>query len=260
MKKFAFYILILLPGAAAAETPSLWGDKTKVTLGASAGIAPEYMGADDMRAVLVPQVNVSRGIFFADSRRGIGVQYRNDNGFAARTAIAYEPGRSEKAGVLRPGSKDLRGMGEIDASALWNIALAQDVTPWLTVNGEANIHLGGQKHRGHDFRIGVEGKVLANERDTLKVNANLHGGNSDYQQTWFGVSPAQAARSAFPAFKAGKGIHAVSAGAAWERQLDAHWTLGANVQWTQITGDAKDSPLVREKSGVTALGTVKYAF
>lgn len=260
MKHPALLLIAALPFLAHAQQGTLWGDETRIGVGVAAGFTPEYVGSKDYRFTAVPNLNISRGIFFADLRRGVGVQYRNDRGFAARTSIAYDPGRGVKRQLLRPGSRRLEGMGKIDASAVWNITLALEITPWLGINGEANIHLGGQEDRGNDFRIGMESKVFGNGRDTIKLDANAHIGDGDYNQTYFGVSPAQAVASGYRFHSPGSGVYGVSAGIGWERQLDANWAIGANARLMQLTGDVAKSPIVERKTSATVLATVRYSF
>lgn len=258
--KNLFLLCAVVPFGVWAQDGSLWGDETKVSVGLGLGATPEYVGAQDFRLAALPHVRVSRGIFFADVRQGVGVQYRNAHGFAVRSSVAYDAGRDEKRGLLRPGSARLQGMGKVEGSAVWNVALAQEVMPGISVHGEGNVHLGGQKNRGHDFRVGVEGKVLENPRDTVKVHAQVHGGDGDFNQTYFGVTAAQAAGSGFRPHRMRGGVYGVSAGASWERKWDDHWTVGANVRVLQLTGDAADSPIVGRKTQAAVMTTVRYDF
>ena len=62
-------------------------------------------------ATISPEFSFTDGTFFADSARGLGAQYQNDAGFAASGSLNYDPGRTEKNSIYRPGSKELKGMG-----------------------------------------------------------------------------------------------------------------------------------------------------
>lgn len=70
----------LAPQAQAADT-------TTATLGLGMGVTPRFMGADRYRALVLPMFSIQRGVLFADSTRGLGVQFQSDSGFAASAAI-----------------------------------------------------------------------------------------------------------------------------------------------------------------------------
>jgi len=59
----------------------LFGEKTEVTVGLGAAYTPRYLGAKQSRAMLVPTLSIYRGIFFADSMRGLGAEYLTQSGF-----------------------------------------------------------------------------------------------------------------------------------------------------------------------------------
>jgi len=211
-------------------------------------------------ATISPEFSFTDGTFFADSARGLGAQYQNDAGFAASGSLNYDPGRTEKNSIYRPGSKELKGMGRVKGSALANVSVSQEITPWLAVGGDVNVPLAGQKHRGVDYSLGVSSTLPMGDSDQLMLNANALGGSGNYNRTYFGVSPEQSARSGYREHKAKAGIYGYSAGAGWEHQLDENWTTGASVGVTRLTGKAGDSPIVKKKTAATGMATVRYNF
>lgn len=69
--------------------------QTDVTVSLCTTSAPCYMGASGTRVQVLPNLNVRRGIFFADTVRGIGVEYQSASGFYIGQAFHYDAGRTE---------------------------------------------------------------------------------------------------------------------------------------------------------------------
>lgn len=111
-----------------------------------------------------------------------------------------------------------------------------------------------------DYTLGVNSTLPVSESDRLMLGANAHGGSSDYNRTYFGVSPEQSARSGYRQHQTKAGIYGYSATAGWEHQLDENWTTGANVGVMHLTGKAGDSPVVKKKTSATGMATVRYNF
>lgn len=257
MKTLPLLLLALAVGAQAQDDSDTgWHS----SVGAKIGVAPRYLGSDKSHIAVAPDFTFTDGTFFADSERGLGAQYQNGDGFTASAALNYDPGRTEKNSIYRPGSKELKGMGRVKGSALANVSVSQEITPWLAVGGDVNVPLAGQKHRGVDYSLGVSSTLPMGDSDQLMLNANALGGSGNYNRTYFGVSPEQSARSGYREHKAKAGIYGYSAGAGWEHQLDENWTTGASVGVTRLTGKAGDSPIVKKKTAATGMATVRYNF
>ncbi|MFE8646418.1 MipA/OmpV family protein [Sphingomonas sp. NCPPB 2930] len=257
-------LLAALP-AQAQESPktdssSVFGDETNVTLGLGVTAGPRYMGSKESMARPVPVINISRGIFFADSMRGVGAEYASTSGFYISTALNYDFGRAEKNSDWRPGSSKLRGMGDVKGAATANLFVAQQIAPWLSVNADAAVRLADAQERGNRYRLGVTGTVLQRQQDVVTVGANVHAGDQRYNQAYFGVTQAQAARTAFSAYKAESGVYGYSLTADWKHDFDKHWSMYLAVSVMDLGGKAKKSPLVMEKTGVTAMAAVGYKF
>lgn len=205
MKTLSLLLLTLAVGAQAQEES---GSAWRSSVGVTAGVTPRYLGSDKSHIAVAPDFTFTDGTFFADSERGLGAQYQNDAGFTASAALNYDPGRTEKNSLYRPGSKELKGMGRVKGSALANVGVSQEITPWLTVGGDVNLPFAGQKHRGQDFRLGVSSTLPMGDSDQLILSADALGGSGNYNRTYFGVSPEQSARSGYREHKAKAGFTA----------------------------------------------------
>lgn len=134
----------------AEENISLFGDRTEVIVGIGAAYIPHYLGAKNTRVIPLPTFSVYRGIFFIDTVRGAGAEYQTDGGFYSSLALGYDPGRTENNSDWRPGSKRLQGMGEVKGATTANLLLAQSLTPWLSINGEAELRIAKYRYSPHE--------------------------------------------------------------------------------------------------------------
>ncbi|RMV09317.1 MULTISPECIES: MipA/OmpV family protein [Pseudomonas syringae group] len=242
-----------------AGSQSILGDKFNVNLGLGMAVLPRYMGADEYRSQVLPMLTVQRGIFFADTTRGLGVQFQSASGFGASAALNYDFGRTEKNSGNRPGSNELRGMGTVEGATVGDFMVSQQLAPWLSASAEAELRVAGEK-RGNRYRLGFEGIAYHSQTDTVTLDIDAHAGDSRYNQTYFGVSPMQSQRSGFSRFTADSGIYAYSAALAWQHTFDAHWSSVASVGVTHYTDQTRGSPLVETDAEGSGLIALNYAF
>lgn len=244
-----------------SRTPdSIFGDKTEITLGVGPASAPRYLGAKENKTLIVPTLSIYRGIFFADSIRGLGAEYLTESGTYISAALSYDLGRSDKNSDWRPGSERLVGMGEIKSSTLFSILAAQEITPWLSINGDADFRMGGQRDRGNRYRLGLEATLLDTDRDELSLTLSAHGGDRDFNRTYFGVSDLQSQRSRFNAYSPESGIYAGSVTLDWSHEFDKHWTLFGALNVMRFVDEARKSPVVEKRTGVTGTLMINYTF
>jgi outer membrane scaffolding protein for murein synthesis (MipA/OmpV family) len=95
---------------------------------------------------------------------------------------------------------------------------------------------------------------------TFNLSAKLNDGK--YARTFFGVTPQEAQASGLREYRPGGGLSQVSAGLTAGYQLSRHWGILGRVEGGTYTGDAADSPIVKDGSkgfGSALLG-VSFAF
>ncbi|KQQ44643.1 hypothetical protein ASF61_21160 [Duganella sp. Leaf126] len=260
---------LFLPAALFATAPAahgaeltvnyLLGDKLEAAIGAGMRVAPRYLGSRDTSVTLVPVVYAQRGVFFIDSSRGAGLQLLTDGGFYVSQSVHYDQGRGVKSSLLRPGGRDLAGMGEVPGSATWHTLIAQQLTPALSISAEADVTLKSRVDR-HNLRVGAEWNVIDAGAERVALGANIHAGNGRYNQAYFGVTDAQAANSRFATYRAAGGLYAVSVSAQWEHRLAEHWYSSVQLTAMPFAARAGDSPLVARKNPVDLMTTIRYAY
>jgi MipA family protein len=178
--------------------------------------------------------------------------------FSLALFAGADPGRKTrdpKAFDPTPGDKRLAGMGNVRASAEAGFGLG-----FGPVNLIARQSLGDRGHDGTQAELSVGVPIPVTQRLGLRAGASATWADADYMQTYFGVTPAQAAATRFRAYTPSGGLRKADLSLGAEYSLSAQWKLQGNVAATKLYGDAARSPLVaRESSASVSLGVV-YGF
>ena len=202
--------------------------------------------------------------------RGLGWTFIDKKDYSFGFVLGYDLGRTdkEKGTAFKPGSVRLRGMGEIKPSfefgvighAVIGIPITLQIMSGLS-DGKTNTNdfsLDG--HGGTRINLGAEIPWKINDALTFSVGPELIWGDDKYNQAYFGVTQAQAARTQFRQYKAGSGINALGLNLGLRYQLHKNWSLGLGANYTQLRGDAEDSPIVQKKNQTSVFVGFDYAF
>jgi outer membrane protein len=95
---------------------------------------------------------------------------------------------------------------------------------------------------------------------TVSLSAGASVANRAYQQSYFGVSAAQAFVSSNPEYHPEGGLKDVHLGARWNWALSPSWMLTSMLQATRLQGDARRSPLVERPNNVAVSTAFAYRF
>lgn len=253
----------LLPaGVAGAQDVSPLPQKTwDVSIGVGAAFVPDYEGSNDYEVRPLPEVALSyRDIVFL---RGTSV------GANAVTITGTKPGDKLQVGPLaryrfgrdQDDNDALHGLGDVDSSVevggfarYTHGGLGLDLT---AVQDVADGHEGALVEAGLGYRMPVAAKWQASLR------ASTSWASDKYMESYFGVSPAQAARRGGDSYDAGAGFKDAGLSAGLEYAITSTLSIGGRVGYTRLLGDAADSPMV-DKDGsadqVTTSISTRYRF
>lgn len=262
--------LVLLSTTAQAQTPAdnaaqtstigeILGAHTDVSIGVGAGVDQRYMGARDFRFEVLPTFNISRGIFFADFIRGAGVQYQTVSGFYISQTFNYDYGRADEKDFFRPGSDYLKGMGDVKGTVTSTVTLSQRITPWFSVNAQAEFGLDGHT-RGNQYQFGLESTALQTAMDSIVMDMDAKLGDGQYNQTYFGVTPSQSVNSGLRRYTPGAGLYSISLAATWTHTFDKYWSTDLILGVTRYANIVADSPVVQRRTGATVFTSLGYTF
>ncbi len=256
----------------AAANSSPW----TVSAGLGVARAPEYEGAKRTATGIAPDLNISYktdswGRFSLGSKaRGLSWNFLDTKDYSLGVVLQFDGGRTDKkdGSLLQPGSKRLRGMGEIRPSPEFGVAASAVLgVPFYAqlVKGS-----GDGKPNGLDFRIkghggtrlelGAEIPFPITESLTASVSPNLIWADKKYTQTYFGVTRDQAARSGFREFDAKGGIKSIGLSLGVDYRFAPQWSANAGVSYSRLRGDAAKSPIVEKIGNTSVSAGVAYQF
>lgn len=226
---------------------------------------PTYLGAADTRVRAVPGLFLRYGRFTITTTSGF-VSRRNeeiDRGLTAelvergnlRVSLSarMDGGRDADSDPALAGLPDLRPTIRLRLSAVkrfddgWR--LAAGVSPDLLGRGGGALV---------DLGISHEWRLSPTLQSSMGVGATW--ANRRYQQSYFGITPAQSLDSGHPVYEPGAGLRDISVNVGMRAELGPRWIglvgLGANV----LQGPAVDSPLVRKRVNWGLNGGLAWRF
>lgn len=245
------FILSLLAGMASSAVLA----QNMVGLGVAA--IPDYPGSDSYRVTPAPLIDVERGSLFISTRyvtgTGVGMKFSLGKDLVAGPILSLSPDRDESR------NSRLVGLGDIDFSALYG-----GFAEWTPGRFRTSIHYlqSAKSEYGSTFTWRGSYTALRSGKHTLTVGGDLTWGDNKNMQTWFGITPEQAAssRAGLPVYKASSGLRSASAFASWHYRYSKDWALLGTVGLQPLLGDAVDSPLTERKSSGFGFLGLTYNF
>jgi len=244
--------LALVASSALATTAQSAERDFQVSVGPGVVIVPEYPGSEDLDTLPIPALDLSyRDVLFANTRHGIGAWLVNREGSQVGGAISFRRGRDEDD------SDRLRGLGDIDDSAVAQIFAVRDLGP-LRLTAQLAQSIGESSGLTLDtsaawrFRLAPATQVALGVRSTF--------GNSEYMRTWFGIDAEQAQRSGLPEYDMDAGIQSAGTFVGVNHQLSRAWAIAAVAGYDYLVGDAADSPIVEDDAKPTLMIHAAYRF
>ncbi len=131
---------------------------------------------------------------------------------------------------------------------------------WPRVEAFADIRYGVTGHKSWVGELSSYYVARPADKLVLRVGPRLLFGTERYADTYFGVSPAEATTSAFPAYSAGGGLVSAGVEVIGTYQLGRQWWLEGRARWDKLQGDAANSPIVSDDEMLTVSLGIRRAF
>ena len=207
--------------------------------------APVYEGSDDYRFRALPFFHVQYQDWLSLSvPEGFKVTAINDGAFKAGAIVGYRFDRDADDNVALRGWGDVDGALELGAFGEYTIGEFK-----LSLEGRQGIS-GGDT--GLIATLGVRYETRA-AGAMISVGPKVSWVDDDYAQTYFGITPAQAAVSVvgYAPYAASGGIKDYGVGLTAVVPLGGSWSLTGIASVSRLTGDAADSPIVASQGSET---------
>ncbi|CBJ49801.1 MipA/OmpV family protein [Ralstonia solanacearum] len=259
-KRLSISCLVLLPGIWLSPS-QVFAAESSYSLSLNAGVAPRYQGGKQYAVTVMPgfRADFGNGFFIDPTRGGAGYALHFANGMFASAAVSYDPGRSDENRYGRPGSDDLRGMGDIKGSLLGVLTVGGKIVGETTASATLEVPL-SNRDRGWSGHVDLAAPVYSWGANKITASPSLHFGSRKYMQTYFGVTPQQAADSGFAPYTADGGLQAASLTVAWTHTFSRNWAVQTAVGTTRLLGNAAKSPIVQNKQSYFGGTGIVYTF
>jgi outer membrane protein len=242
------------------ETPSASSSPWRFSVGAGVVNMPKFPGASSTKWEVVPSVSANYGRFFiganpdAASLLSLGAYLYRDSNWRVGAAVTYD--------FIEPRSESddprLQGLGDVKRTAhaeLFGVYTYQ----FISARASVLTDIAGNG-RGTVATFDVMGRYQPIPQLTLGAGPGLTWGSSKYNETYFGVTPEQSARSGLPTFSAGSGLNQLRFSINGAYRIATRWNVGASVSFAWLRGDASDSPITEKTSQITYGLFCNYVF
>jgi outer membrane scaffolding protein for murein synthesis (MipA/OmpV family) len=239
------------PAPAAGEPPRRWA----VAVGAVGSVGPEFAGASRIGTNLQPgfalrwgRVSLASRSAFAvrseggTAQGGLRVELVRSDRWRSSLGLRWDSGRDEDSAV------ELEGLGDVRGTLRARLALGYRLDDgWRAGLSFTSDILGrgggwqGELSAGRDLRL--------SEATSAGASLTLGYAGRRWQQTYYGITPEQAARTGYPVYTPGAGLRDVGLALSGRTELGHGWALFYGASVSRLVGASAGSPLVRERDG-----------
>lgn len=231
------------------------GHDREVEIGLFSAYTPMFLGSKDYQLMAGPNIQVRYDRAFFSFQDGLGYDVIRSGGWRAGPAIGFRPGRRENGNsifkITGDDSGALRGLGKIEDTAeaggyvgyqSGNFAAKLDVRQALS-GGQGLIATLGL-HYVADISLS---STSNGEPIRIAIGPRLSAVDDKYNQTYFGVTAIQSARSGLRQYDAKGGLLSVGVGLSAHIPLTEHISGAVLAGYDRLTGDAARAPLVEDR-------------
>lgn len=293
MQKFLFLALAGVCGTAAAQTPAtnpMPDGSRDMYIGAGVQHVPRFDGARDSRTLPLPvlQVQWSNGIFVAGTTLGMHLSHSPSLEFGPLIAMSPrrdQDGLSQGVGSIgetsathmsitgvQPGggivpgderaikANRLLAMDVIERRVVYGGFINYYLTPKLRLTNSLTYGGGNNRNAG---RLHASLQYMMEDvvpHHTVILSAGMSVVNRAHNETWFGLTKEEGARTGLGHYRPDGGVQDVRLGVRWNWALSPNWMLTTGAHATRLVGDAKASPLVERATNVSVSTALAYRF
>jgi MipA family protein len=246
--------LTLSAGAPVGAQSFIEVDSVPTVLGVGLGVVPDYQGSDDYTAGVAP---IFRYTFAGQERyvqllaNELTLNLVDSRKYRFGPVINYRFGRDDDVEDDRV--KRMRELdGTVEAGVFGDIAWIDENNPRNRfVLGATLLQDIGDESDGFKARLSARGWQQVGRAVDINLGAGFVYADDEYTDHYFGVNANNVGSSGLPFFSADGGGQEYFLTAGAIVYLSKQWLLGAGVRYSNLTGDAADSPIVEDRGDET---------
>lgn len=244
-------LAVVASAVARAQDVPVEVDRPTNLIGLAVVHTPDYIGSDDYKTAGAPLFRYQ----FAGSNRYfslIGAQAKlnliDSKEWRAGPTLAYNPGR-QSGQIDDDQVKRMKSIGgTTELGVFGEYWMFDSANPRNRGNiGLTVLNDSGDGSSGMLYRLSGLALLQVHPQIDLLLGASIQYANKDYMQTYFGVNADNVGTSGLSFHDADAGLEnvALTAGGLW--YIDKSWMGLGVVRYTQLQGDAGDSPIVDDR-------------
>jgi outer membrane protein len=238
-------------------------DQWKFTAGLGAGIAPDYEGASNYRAVPIPYFRAGKGYRYGQLfGTHVTSNLLNGPNWRIGPSLNYRKGYSD-ASNNRVDKLHNRGNSvEVGVKGGYDVQVAQVPFPHTVLSfGAEALYDVGNGHDGWLVTPEISYGGPFNENWNFRLGGNFTYASGSYMSHYFSINSADSARSGLKDYDADAGVKDAAVNVAVGYKLTKNWGITGVAQLKQMLGDAQDSPVVEDAgSSVNGFGGVIVSY
>jgi outer membrane scaffolding protein for murein synthesis (MipA/OmpV family) len=241
-----------------APIPRGASDTYIVTMTANGQFQPSFPGSDKLTGVIYPAISFRRADEpprFASPDDGFSFSFLDSSKLRIGVVGRFESGR------YLDDDRRLFGLRKIE----WDVELGGFVEYWPVswVRTRVELRHGTSQGIGFVGNAGID-FVKRLDRFTFSLGPRMTFADSDYNSTYFGVAPYEAALNGrVTPYKANGGINSLGALGAVSYQWNETWATTAYAGYSRLVSHAGNSPIVRRigsEDQFTIGASLSYSF
>lgn len=235
------------PAEGAPQQPT---DTWKVSVGGGLSYAPRYEGSASDRWRPMPLLEANYGHWFISPLRGAGYDFSDNRDMQYGVRLSLGHARKQNA------DGRLNGMGNIGYSLESGLFFNVRFAPFYISSGiSTGVH-------GTHAELGTGIGFPVSDADRLRFGVNMNWGDTKYNQTYFGVTQAQATASGnvLTPYDATAGVKDIALTGNWTHNYSKEWFSNAGLSFKRLTGSAQYSPLTMRREMTSVNFLLGYRF
>lgn len=236
-----------------------FSDEWNVLLGGGVINQPRYPGSRFDFTHGLPAVSINYDRYFIGGAPGGAGGPAGLGAYLVRTehwAVGLTVGGDFRKPRRASDDPILHGWGDIPGTVRGGLFVSYSIE-WLSVRGSVSE---GGHHEGTIASLGAVAQFHPTTRLTLSFGPEVTWTDERYATTFFGIDAAQSEIAGISPYRARAGVNTVGGQAGARYALTRNWSLGANVSYGRLQGDAANSPVTTDKTQRVIAAFVLYRF
>jgi MipA family protein len=222
-----------------------------VLLGGGALVTPDFSGAEDYKVRAVPYIDIRyKDVFFANPNEGIGLNLAEGD-LSAGPVVKWRFKRSERDSVL------LQGLGSVGFTVEPGVFAEYKLPAGFRLKAEAFQGIGGHKGFNADLALDYTWRLGP---FFVAVGPRVNFADAKFNRAYYGVTPAQAARSRYRVYEPGGGVRSIGAGGVFVFPITQ--SIGGVIvtNYARLMDGPGRSPFVQTRDSFTGIFALSYRF